>query len=83
MELPKVLVDSLQLPPLVQLLKGLYGTHDAPKVWYDLLLNVLIQDMSFIQSTSDPCLFFHSTKQITIGVYVDDVPLTADPINYR
>ena len=40
MELPKLLVDTLKLPPLVQLLKGLYGTHDAPKLWYDLLLKV-------------------------------------------
>jgi Reverse transcriptase (RNA-dependent DNA polymerase) len=83
MELPKILVDTLSLAPLVKLLKGLYGTHDAPRLWWDLLHNVLVTDMKFVQSTADQCLYLHSSKDMLAGVYVDDLPLVASPENYK
>ena len=77
MALPKLLVDELGAPPLVRLLKGLYGTHDGPLLWWQLLHNVLVQELDFVQSTNDPCLYFHKIKKAALGVYVDDMPLAA------
>ena len=71
------------VPRLVQLLKGLYGTHDASRLWWDLLHNVLVVKMKFIQSTCDPCLYYHSVKMIILGVYVDDCPLVASFTDYQ
>ena len=71
------------VPRLVKLLKGLYGTHDASRLWWDLLHNVLVVKMKFIQSTSDPCLYYHSVKMIILGVYVDDCPLVASFTDYQ
>ena len=39
--------------------------------------------MKFIQSTSDPCLYYHSVKMIILGVYVDDCPLVASFSDYE
>ena len=39
--------------------------------------------MKFIQSTNDSCLYIHSTKQIFMGVYVDDLPLVASLPDYQ
>ena len=46
MELPSEL-SQFGVPKLVKLLKGLYGCHDAGRLWWDLLHNVLIKDMKF------------------------------------
>jgi len=81
MELPPELIQ-FGTPKLVKLLKGLYGCHDAGKLWWDLLHNVLVNDMNFIQCTNDPCLYIHSTKPIFMGVYVDDLPLVASHIDH-
>jgi len=81
MELPSELAQ-FGTPKLVKLLKGLYGCHDAGKLWWDLLHNVLVNDMQFIQSTNDSCLYTHSNKTIFMGVYVDDLPLVASHIDY-
>ncbi len=82
MELPSELVQ-FGTPKLVKLLKGLYGCHDSGRLWYDLLHTVLVNDMKFIQSTNDPCLYIHSTKTIFTGVYVDDLPLVASQSDYE
>ena len=71
------------VPKLVKLQKGLYGTHEAGRLWFDLLHNVLVDKMHFIQSTADLCLYFHSTKNITLGVYVDDTLCASTKVDYH
>ena len=83
MEMPKLLVKELGVPPLVKLLKALYGTKDAPLLWWQLLHNVLVKDLDFVQSTNDTCLYFHKQKKMALGVYVDDMPTAASKENYR
>ena len=83
MEMPKLLVKALGVPPLVQLLKALYGTHDAPLLWWQLLHNVLVKELEFVQSTNDNCLYFHKQKKMALGVYVDDMPTAARHEDYR
>ena len=82
MTLPIQLAD-FGIPRLVKLLKGLYGTHDASRLWWDLLHHVLVVKLKFIQSTSDPCLYYHSIKIIILGVYVDDCPVVASYSDYE
>ena len=82
MTLPIQLAD-FGVPRLVKLLKGLYGTHDASRLWWDLLHHVLVVKLKFIQSTSDPCLYYHSIKIIILGVYVDDCPFVASRSDYE
>ena len=83
MEMPKILVTEFGVPPLVRLLKALYGTKDAPLLWWQLLHDVLVEELDFIQATNDSCLYFHKNKKIALGVYVDDMPTAASAENYR
>ena len=39
-------------PPVVKLLKNLYGLHQAPKGWSDLVTTWLVEDYGFKQSIS-------------------------------
>lgn len=56
--------------------KGLYGTKQAGKIWYETFTTNLEQDASLIRHSSDPCLFTKVDKNreiITIAsIYVDD-----------
>ena len=83
MEMPKILVTEFGVPPLVKLLKALYGTKDAPLLWWQLLHDVLVEELEFVQATNDSCLYFHKNKKIALGVYVDDMPTAASQENYR
>ena len=83
MEMPKILVKEFGVPPLVKLVKALYGTKDAPLLWWQLLHNVLVEELEFVQATNDSCLYFHKQKKIALGVYVDDMPTAASQENYR
>ena len=70
MEMPKILVTEFGVPPLVKLLKALYGTKDAPLLWWQLLHNVLVDELEFVQATNDSCLYFHKQKKIAQLVFM-------------
>jgi hypothetical protein len=53
----------------LRLIKSIYGTRIAPKLWFEHLFTAFF-DMGFIQSKLDPCLLFK--KDIMIVVYCDD-----------
>jgi len=61
----------------LQLHKALYGLIESAKLWYAELSNMLLA-AEFTQYTSDPCIFYHQAKQVTIGVYVDDLIILYD-----
>ena len=49
--------------------KSLYGTKQAPRIWF-LKLKECLEQRGFTQSLLDPCLFFHA--DMVYLVYVDD-----------
>jgi hypothetical protein len=58
-----------------KLQKSLYGLRCAPRIWYDVLSKYL-QDIGFMRTTSDSCMFTHGTDindRIITCVYVDDI----------
>ena len=59
---------------VLKLLRALYGTKQAGRLWQETLRKHLL-DMGFKNSLVDPCLYSLHTKRGTIllGVYVDDI----------
>jgi len=59
---------------LVKLLKALYGTIQASKLWYIKLREVLL-DFDLEQHPNDPCTFMtiKDGKKLLIGFHVDDL----------
>ena len=78
MKLPKELIE-MGFPPVVKLLKNLYGLHQAPKGWSDLVTDWLTEEYGFIQSISDACVFTHPTLPIMLGLFVDDSNIIGTP----
>ena len=54
-----------------RLLKSLYGTRDAANNWSQAYSKILL-DIGFKQGVSNPCLFFHSERNIRTVVHGDD-----------
>ena len=78
MEPPKELREKMKLREneVVKLLKGAYGRVDAPYLWF-MELKKALEELQFIQSPFDPCLFVLRNKannrtEGMIGVHVDD-----------
>ena len=62
-------------PMLLKLVKSLYGTKQASRLWQLKLRDFLIE-LGFTNSTQDPCLFVKRGNcggVLIIGVYVDDL----------
>ena len=59
---------------VLQLKKSLYGQKDAPRLWYKKV-KAGIENLGFVSSEADPCLFLHKKKKILLLLYVDDVLL--------
>jgi chaperone required for assembly of F1-ATPase len=55
----------------VRLLKTLYGLKQAGCGWYRIHTSALLQ-LDFKVSAVDPCLFYHSPRDMWVYVYVDD-----------
>ena len=61
----------------VKLLKGLYGTVEAAKLWYDLITKILCDD-GFSPNPYDKCVLNKpctAGKALTVVLYVDDLPI--------
>ena len=54
---------------VLKLKKILYGQAEAARLWYENLLNGLLE-RDFVMSKVDPCLFI--SKTVICVVYVDD-----------
>lgn len=65
-------------PMVLKLVKSLYGTKQASRLWQLRLRDHLVNHMGFTNSTSDPCLFSKRGSDgsvMILGVYVDDIVL--------
>ncbi|MGA1314002.1 MAG: reverse transcriptase domain-containing protein [Pelagibacteraceae bacterium] len=62
---------------VLQLVKSLYGTKQASRLWQEKLRHHLTENMGFVMSQADPCLFVRgdadSENYMILGVYVDDI----------
>lgn len=54
--------------------KSIYGLKQSPKIWYETLSKVLINQLSLTPSAIDPCVFFKT--DLLVVVYVDDILIT-------
>ena len=61
------------MPPgtLAKQVRCVYGTRDAGKLWEDAYTLVL-ENAGFVASQSNPCVFFHEARNISVVVHGDD-----------
>ena len=52
--------------------KPLYGSAEAPRIWYEHVSRYLIEECKLQPTLKDPCLFI-SGKNLMILIHVDDV----------
>ena len=60
-----------------RLLKAMYGTRGAPKVWQREVAKVM-RKLGFRASVGTPCLYFHDARDIMVVAHVDDFLVGAD-----
>ena len=63
-----------------KLFKAMYGTRDAPQVWYEEVRRLMV-GLGFTQSLINPCLYFHSERTVRVLVHVDDFLCTGTESN--
>ena len=75
MEIPEGLRNENNKNMVCKLLKALYGLKQAPRQWYAKMHHFLVDELEFICSSSDPCLYVRKTSSyiIVIGLYADDL----------
>ncbi len=59
--------------------KMLYGLHDAPRGWYLLVRDHLVNDQHLVQSLTDECMFSKPDGSLFVIVHVDDFCCTGTP----
>ena len=65
-------------PQVLKLIKSLYGTKQASRLWQLKLRDHLVNKMGFKNSIADPCMYVKRDDHggvMIIGVYVDDIIL--------
>ena len=71
-------IDDISKIDLVcKLEKSMYGTKQAPRCWNKKINSVLANELGFVRSDGDPCLYVKRTKEgvMMIALYVDDLLL--------
>jgi len=74
MKIPKGFKSSSGDGKCLKLLRSLYGSLIAPKMWSSLLFSAF-RDLGFTQSSLDKCLWYK--KDIFVIIYVDDCGISA------
>ena len=57
-EQPPEGVPGMKKGDLLKLLKTCYGLLDGPIAWFRHLKRVLLQELGYVQSLADPCIYF-------------------------
>ena len=62
-------------PFVLKLQRALYGAKQSSRLWQLTLRKFLVEELHFVNSVCDPCLYALHTKRgiILLGVYVDDI----------
>ena len=71
----KEAIEEWRLGAIYELLSGVYGLAQAPRMWFAEFRRRLVE-MKFRPHSLDPCLFLHFVDGVCIclvGVHVDDV----------
>jgi hypothetical protein len=79
---PPGFVDLQHPRHVCKLEKTLYGLKQAPRAWFARLSGKL-QELGFVPSKADVCLFIYSTKEVNIFmlVYVDDIIVASSTVS--
>lgn len=68
--------------PYFKLNKALYSLKQAPKSWYDTLKSWLLKE-NFTSSSADPCLYINAATNVHVFVYVDDLLIVGNSVEFR
>ena len=66
--------------------KSLYGLKQSPRNWYLLCSGVIVQQLGFRATVSDPCLFWRRSRTgqlILLFLFVDDMQAAFDKADER
>jgi hypothetical protein len=78
------LVDSARkagpVKTCLHLIRSRYGISEAPQLWYEHLLKVLVLDLGLKQCQHDQCLFYKTN--LLIVLYVDDASNAAPEVKH-
>jgi Reverse transcriptase (RNA-dependent DNA polymerase) len=55
---------------VLQLLRNVYGSKNAGRTWYQYLSKMLVEEVGFVQSKIDECVFYKGTVMYVL--YTDD-----------
>ena len=77
MHIPEGLKTPENESKVCKLNKALYGLKQAPRQWYAKIHEYLTNDLKFVSSINDPCLYIlkSSNEILIIAIYVDDLLL--------
>ena len=64
-------------PCLWRLSKAMYGLKQSPRLWQEHYASVM-KSLGFRRCKSDPILYCHSSKQLYVLAYVDDLLVAGD-----
>ncbi len=75
MAIPDGFKNKYNSSKVCKLQKSLYGLKQSPRQWYAKMHSYLVNELGFISSKNDPCLYVNhqSTSLLLIGLYVDDL----------
>ena len=80
---PPYFIDPLHPRRVWLLLKGLYGTKQGGKIWYETFTGHLTEEVGLIAHASDPCLFTSVDENGEVNaissIYVDDAIIGGEP----
>ena len=79
MELPE---GYREAGKVARLRKCIYGLKQSAREWYDCLATSLI-NKGFKPANFDPCVFIHTTQQLYVAVYVDDIMIFGPNTPFR
>ena len=85
MKQPKGFIKEREEHLMCKLKKSIYGLKQSPRCW-NAALGAHLKQIGFVQSASDPCLYYKDAEGdiFYVGVYVDNIILagsTDDQIN--
>ena len=70
---------------VVEIDGNIYGTPTAPLVWHRLLNNAMVQELGFVKSVADPCVYSYFENKVlkaSVNIHVDDALIMGENQHY-